>query len=89
MVAILSVRVIGRSTTLSGIERVGTAPTEGTANFLVNCRMKKSRRMRWSRRGADRRLQIRCAVYNGNLDTGLGQRFQLAHDHHSSLPIAA
>jgi hypothetical protein len=34
--------------------------------------MKKSQQMRWSRRGADRRLQIRCAVYNGNLDTGLG-----------------
>ena len=34
--------------------RVGTALTEGTANFLVNRRMNKSQQMRWSRRGADR-----------------------------------
>ena len=30
--------------------RVGTAITEGTANFLVNRRMNKSQQMRWSRR---------------------------------------
>jgi hypothetical protein len=45
--------------------RVGTALTEGTANFLVNRWMNKSQQMRWSRRGADRLLQVRCAVYNG------------------------
>jgi hypothetical protein len=45
--------------------RVGTAITEGTANFLVNRRMNKSQQMRWSRRGADLLLQVRCAVYNG------------------------
>jgi hypothetical protein len=45
--------------------RVGTAITEGTANFLVNRRMAKSQQMRWSRRGADLLLQVRCAVYNG------------------------
>jgi hypothetical protein len=33
--------------------RVGTAVTEGTANFLVNRRMNKSQQMRWSRGGAD------------------------------------
>jgi hypothetical protein len=43
--------------------RVGTAITEGTANFLVNRRMNKSQQMRWSRRGADLLLQVRCAVY--------------------------
>src|SRR3954466_12925479 len=43
--------------------RVGTALTEGTANFLVNRRMAKSQQMRWPRRGADRLLQVRCAVY--------------------------
>jgi len=32
---------------------VGTAITEGTANFLVNRQMNKSQQMRWSRRGAD------------------------------------
>jgi hypothetical protein len=60
--------------------RVGTALTEGTANFLVNRRMDKSRQMRWSRRGADRLLQVRCAVYNGTLGTGYGQRFDAAND---------
>ena len=46
--------------------RVRTAVTEGTANFLVNRRMNKSQQMRWSRRGADLVLQVRCAVYNGD-----------------------
>jgi hypothetical protein len=56
--------------------RVETSITEGTANFLVNRRMNKSHQMRWSRRGADLLLQVRCAVYNGTLGSGLGQRFQ-------------
>ena len=55
--------------------RVGTAITEGTANFLVNRRMNKSQQMRWSRRGADLLLQVRSAVYNGTLGSGFGQRF--------------
>jgi hypothetical protein len=62
--------------------RVGTAITEGTANFLVNCRMNKSQQMRWSRRGADLLLQVRCAVYNGTLRSGYGQRFHPANDTH-------
>jgi hypothetical protein len=66
--------------------RVGTAITEGTANFLVNRRMNKSQQMRWSRRGADLLLQVRCAVYNGTLGSGFGQRFQPAND---PLPQAA
>ena len=56
------------------------AGREGTANFLVNRRMAKSQQMRWSRRGADRLLQVRCAVYNGTLGTGFGQRFHAASD---------
>ena len=52
--------------------RVGTSITEGTANFLVNRRMNKSQQMRWSRRGADLLLQVRCAVYNGTLGPGSG-----------------
>jgi hypothetical protein len=56
-------------------ERVGTSITEGTANFLVNRRMNKSQKMRWSRSGADLLLQVRCAVYNGTLGAGLGRRF--------------
>src|SRR5271166_1550796 len=55
--------------------RVETSITEGTANFLVNRRMNKSQQMRWSRRGADLLLQVRCAVYNGTLGAGLGHRF--------------
>jgi hypothetical protein len=69
--------------------RVGTALTEGTANFLVNRRMAKSQQMRWSRRGADRLLQVRCAVYNGTLGGGFGQRFQAANDRHPQTAIAA
>ena len=56
--------------------RVGTSVTEGTANFLVNRRMNKSQQMRWSRRGADLLLQVRCAVYNGALGSGLGHLFE-------------
>jgi hypothetical protein len=54
---------------------VGTSITEGTANFLVNRRMNKSQQMRWSRKGADLLLQVRCAIYNGTLGAGLGHRF--------------
>jgi hypothetical protein len=60
--------------------RVGTALTEGAANVLVNRRMAKSQQMRWLRRGADRLLQVRCAVYNGTLGTGFGRRFCAAND---------
>jgi hypothetical protein len=68
--------------------RVGTAITEGTANFLVNRRMNKSQQMRWSRRGANLLLQVRCAVYNGTLGSGYGQKFRPANDTHP-LAIAA
>ncbi len=69
--------------------QVGTAITEGTANFLVNRRMNKSQQMRWSRRGADLLLQVRCAVYNGTLGSGFGQRFQPANDPYPPMTIAA
>jgi len=69
--------------------RVGTAITEGTANFLVNRRMNKSQQMRWSRRGADLLLQVRCAVYNGTLGSGFGQKFQPANDLHPQMATAA
>ena len=59
-----------------------TAITEGTANFLVNRRMNKSQQMRWSRRGANLLLQVRCAVYNGTLGSGYGQKFHPANDTH-------
>ena len=66
--------------------RVGTAITEGTANFLVNRRMNKSQQMRWSRNGADLLLQVRCAVYNGTFGSDYGRKFQPASD---SLPLMA
>ena len=69
--------------------RVGTALTQDTANFLVNRRMVKAQQMRWTRRGADRLLQVRCAVYNGTLGTGFGQRFQATNDPHPPADIAA
>ena len=37
--------------------------------------MNKSQQMRWSRRGADLLLQIRCAVLNGKFGPGVGQLF--------------
>jgi hypothetical protein len=55
---------------------VGTSLIEGTANVLVNRRMAKSQQMRWSRRGADLLLQVRCALYNGALGSGFGQPFE-------------
>ena len=69
--------------------RVGTAITEGTANFLVNRRMNKSQQMRWSRRGADLLLQVRCAIYNGTLGSGFGQKFQPANDPCPTMATAA
>ena len=69
--------------------RVGTAITESTANFLVNRRMNKSQQMRWSRRGADLLLQVRCAVYNGTLGSGFGQKFYPAKEPYPKSAIAA
>jgi hypothetical protein len=63
--------------------------TEGTANFLVNRRMNKAQQMRWSRRGADLLLQVRCAVYNGRLWPVLGHRFEPTSSRISELAIAA
>ena len=69
--------------------RVGTSITEGAANFLVNRRMNKSPQMRWSRRGADLLLQVRCAVYNGTFGSEYGQRFHPANDSFPPTAIAA
>ncbi len=69
--------------------RNGTAITEGTANFLVNRRMNKSQQMRWSRRGADLLLQVRCAVYNGTFGSTYGQKFQRTNSASPPRMIAA
>ena len=49
----------------------------------------KAQQMRWSRRGADPLLQVRCAVYNGTLGSGFGQRFRSANDPSPPMAIAA
>ncbi len=69
--------------------RVGTAITEGTANFPARRRINKSQQMRWLRRGADLLLQVRCAVYNGTLGSGFGQKFHPANDPYPPMAIAA
>jgi len=69
-------------------QRVGTSITEGTANFLVNRRMNKEQQMRWSRRGADLLLQVRCAVINGKLGSGLGQLFEAEAEANSISGLA-
>lgn len=69
--------------------RVGTSVTEGTANFLVNRRMNKSQQMRWSRRGANLLLQVRCAVYNGTFGSGFGQRVEPTGRPDAATAIAA
>ena len=69
--------------------RVGTSITEGTANFLVNRRMNKSQQMRWSRRGADLLLQVRCAALNGKLGSAFGQLFEAEVDPITDMGMAA
>jgi len=49
----------------------------------------KSQQMRWSRGGADLLLQVRCAVYNGTLGSGFGQKFHPANDPYPPMVIAA
>ena len=69
--------------------RVGSSITEGTANFLVNRRMNKSQQMRWSRKGEDLLLQVRCAVYNGALGSSFGQLFRPQPNRAQQLAKAA
>src|SRR3954464_2484414 len=60
----------------------GSRPlTQGLRYDLhTNFQIGSSQQMRWSRRGADLLLQVRCAVYNGTLGSGFGQRFRPAND---------
>jgi hypothetical protein len=57
--------------------------------LLVNRRMNKSQQMRWSRRGADLLLQVRCAVYNGALGSRFGHLFDPISSPASQLAEAA
>jgi hypothetical protein len=51
--------------------------------------MNKSQQMRWSRRGADLLLQVRCVVLNGKLGPGFGQLFEAEADPSTDLAMAA
>jgi hypothetical protein len=51
--------------------------------------MNKRQQMRWSRRGADAVLQVRCAIYNGMLGTGFGRLFNLGSEPSQQLTMAA
>ena len=72
-------------------QRVGTALTEGTANFLVNRRMAKAQQMRWSKPTLPPFLEVRTAVLNGTLEDAFRHRypgFRPANDD-QALPAAA
>jgi hypothetical protein len=38
--------------------------------------MNKAQQMRWSQRGGDLLLKVRCAVYSGKIGSWLGRRFE-------------
>src|SRR4051812_40060437 len=57
-------RAAGRDVTDRGHGQLPGEPSHG-----------KAQQMRWTRRGADLLLQVRCALYNGTLGTGFGQKF--------------
>lgn len=84
-----SKRLVNYATRYRAGLRVGTSVTEGTANFLINRRMNKAQRMRWSRRGADLLLQVRCAVYNGAFDCGFANLFEPTSNTVQQSPLAA
>jgi hypothetical protein len=84
-----SARLINYAERYRAGQRVGTSVTEGAANFLVNRRMNKSQQMRWSQRGADLLLQVRCAVYNGVFGSGFGQLFGPLGRSRVELAVAA
>jgi len=48
--------------------RISPSTAESGMNHLVNKRMCKRQSMRWSRRGADALLQVRCILLDGELE---------------------
>jgi hypothetical protein len=51
--------------------------------------MNKSQQMRWSRRGANLLLQVRCAACNGTFGSAYEQKFHPANDSSPPMAIAA
>ena len=64
-------------------------PAHVKPHVMVNRQMSKSQQVRWSRRGAGLLLQVRCAVCNGTLGSGFGQKFQPANDPCPTMATAA
>jgi hypothetical protein len=50
--------------------RIATSGAESVVNSLVNARMNRRQRMRWSPQSAQRVLQVRAAVIDGRLRAG-------------------
>jgi hypothetical protein len=63
--------------------------TEGTPNSLVNRLMNKQQQMRWSRRGADLLLQVRCGGLQRGARIWFGNLFEPTPDTAKQLPLAA
>ena len=59
---------------VNAIPGVNSAST--TLPYKIAALREAHQQMRWSRRGADLLLQVRCAVYNGTLSSGIGHRFE-------------
>ena len=55
--------------------RISTSAVEGTVNRLIGRRMCKSQHMCWTKRGAHLLLQVRCAIFNGDLLAGFRRWF--------------
>ena len=51
---------------------ISTAQVESTVNQLVDWRMEKKQHMRWTQRGAQMLLHVRCALLNGELSQYTG-----------------
>ena len=77
------------NTTTDGERRPLESHCALPGKFAGVSRMAKAQQMRWSRRGADLLLQVRCALYNGTLGTGFGQKFLPANDVHPPMAVAA
>jgi hypothetical protein len=66
--------------------RISTSAVEGTVNRLIGSRMCKSQQMCWTRRGAHLLLQVRCAVFNGDLLAGFQRWFPAVGSRRIMLP---
>jgi hypothetical protein len=66
--------------------RISTSAVEGTVNRLIGRRMCKSQHMCWTKRGAHLLLQVRCAVFNGDLLAGFQRWFPAVGSSRIMLP---